>query len=1005
MSSRRVFPLSVDASSSSNTNRSQPPPPKSPSHRAPVRNGSTGDSVRPPAGGSVGFVGFDRLMIMRQVNAAAAPLTASQMANGDEASAAVNHRQRMAAEQQRRLELALMAKEDYTGTAEGQERLQRQEERSHMREEELLVLRLIEAEKEAARKLQREKELEEEKRVKEQYLAKIRAQREQQEKEAKEKEAARKAEMEKKMKALKEAADAKTREEFAARQHAIEEEARIVREKHLIEAENAHMQVEDVLGHDMQQEMLAEQERQRQIAAEQEEWRLFQEREEEKQREATQLRRAAMAQQYEQDKQRRIQIHKLQKQRAAQQAERKEMQSRQTSENTRPSDAVNLSTDVSLLHATNNISTLVDEGSESAVPPVSVHDTNNDDIHEINEDSRVSGETGEHKMPSESLSVISEEGKAQVDNSEIVESSVTSTSVTAMLDQVVTDQEIVSPDKSCPQTQNLAETIDESVDLKVELEPIILPDEAPVSVEAISNESVVQQEQPKPIWSISVAREKGFIPFAQVLSVVKNSPAMEATLQSGDLLVEFGGIVSSTPKCLISIAECVQKNVNNAIPVVLLRPAQVAPDDHLEELRVSLRPRKWNGKGLLGCQLSPFKWADEEVLPQSNTNEVAGLSAEHTTDDEGATALVVYEIVVGSVADASGLLNGDILAGCEGLAITFSVATISEVVSHIQASKAADTPLHLDINRWIAEEQCYRSLSITLPLTADSDQLGFSLTSFADYHNYYSISDTVVSACEECYYTSLTTALHAAALNGHADCLKTLLTSLQHGDGGGYTATDYLDWRDEDGRTPLFYACYAGQLECVRYLLQTMLSPQHEHQPAIGTDLYGDTVLHAATTSGNIAVIALILTESGCVKVDDRNHMHLTCAHVAPNLEVLAFFGEQTEADLLATDAEERMPLAYACSRNDVDSIQYLCKKHPDFVDYADAHGNTPLHIAGWMGLQEAAEVLVCFLPSIALYITNENGQNAAELARSSGMEDVADFLDSVIAAADSDVS
>ncbi|EEY53473.1 uncharacterized protein PITG_07129 [Phytophthora infestans T30-4] len=769
MGSRRVVPLSVDASSSS---RSHPPPPKSPAHRPPTGHGSL-DLVRPPTGGSVGYQGFDRLMMMRHVNAAAPQQVQS---GGDEASAAVNHRQRMAAEQQRRIELSLMAKEDYTGTPEGQARLQRQDERSRMREEELLVIRLVEAEKEAARKLQRERELEEEKRIKEQYLAKIRAQREQQEMEAREKEEKRKREMERKMKALKDTADAKARAEFAEKQHALQEEARLAREKHQTELEIVQMQVEDVMGHAMQQQAIAERERQRQIAAEQEEWRLFQEREQETQREATQLRRAAMAQQYEQDKQRRIQIHKLQKERAAQIAERQEMQNR-------PMDD-------------------------------------------------------------------------------------------------------------------------------------------------------------RPIWSTSTAQAKGFVPFAQVLSVTDHSPAMQATLKSGDLLVDFGGIVSSTPKCLMAMAECVQKNVNTRIPVVLLRSLET-PEEHFEEIQVSLCPRKWEGKGLLGCQLSPFKWPENPIEP-------------------GANALVVYDIVPASVADQAGLLNGDSLSGCEGL------------------------------EKSVSEDQCYRSLRIELPSSDGS--LGFSLTSFAEYYNYYSSTVAAVSACEECYYTTLTTALHAAALSGHVSCLEALLNSLQNGDGGGYSASEYLDWRDEDGRTPLFYACYTGQLECVKYLLNFVVNA--------GVDLYGDTVLHAATTSGHTAGIALLL-ESGCVKVDDRNHTRLTCAHIAPNVDTLAFLGEQCEADLLATDTEERMPLAYACLRNDVESIHYLCSKHPDFVDYADIHGNTPLHVAAWLGLQEAVEELITYLPSIALYITNEDGQNAAELARSNGKEDVAALLDNVMAAAE----
>ncbi|GMF33257.1 unnamed protein product [Phytophthora lilii] len=1056
MTSRRVFPLSVDASSSSTSvNRSQPPPPKSPLHRTPTRNGSVNEVARPPTGGSVGYLGFDRLMIMRQVNAAAAPPTAAQVANGgEEASAAVNHRQRMAAEQQRRLELALMAKEDYIGTPEGQERLQRQEERSLMKEEELLVLRLVEAEKEAARKLQREKELEEEKRIKEQYLAKIRAQREQQEAEAKEKEAARKAEMERKMKALKEAADAKARAEFAERQHAIEEEARIAREKNLIEVENTKMQVEDVVGHAMQQEWIAERDRQQQIAAEQEEWRLFQEREQEKQREATLLRRAAMAQQYEQDKQRRIQIHKLQKERAAQQAERKDVQSRQAQEhqvqkernaitgNAAPTAAeveaptLEGSTESEILSAT----MISDEPQErrvgnAATALESLNPSNIGTMEADKDKEEIVGCSGDRAEPSvrvERLESKEHEEPAQIIENITVEEIEKPSEAGSGCNKLQNGSDCSKQDVEAPQALdviNKTSTAETNEVLKAPNDTMEGPSSEILSEatqkageEVINTESsevidgkistsdelheavAVEKEQVRSVWSISAAQQQGLVPFAQILSVTENSPAMQATLKSGDLLVEFGGIVSSTPKCLVAMADCVQKNVNNIVPVVFLRLTETV--DYFEELRVSLCPQKWKGKGLLGCQLSPFKWPEEgEPTKTVIEDAVPAVRTDGSNSEEGASALVVYDVVPLSIADDAGLINGDILAGCDGLSTVVSVATLTAVVEHIQSTRASCTPVHLEINRWIPEDQCYRLLQIVLP-SADSGPLGFALTSFAEFYNYYTTSDASSSACQECYYTSLTTALHASALNGHVTCLQALLSSLQNGDGGGYSAIDYLDWRDEDGRTPLFYACYAGQLECVRYLVQTTLSAQDEqHQcVSVSADLYGDTVLHAATASGNIAVMAFLL-ESGCVKVDDRNHMSLTCAHVAPNVETLTFLGEQSKADLLATDAEERMPLAYACLRNDVDSIKYLCKKHPDFVDYADVRGNTPLHVVAWLGLQEAAEVLIYFLPSIALYITNEDGQNAADLARSSGMEGIAAFLDSVIAAADSNVS
>ncbi|RLN58074.1 hypothetical protein BBJ29_005730 [Phytophthora kernoviae] len=647
--------------------------------------------------------------MMRQVNAATVTTTTMQFTGGEDVSAAVNHRQRMAAEQQRRLEVTLMSREDYMGTPEGQERLQRQEERSRMQEEELLVLRLVEAERQAARALQREKELEEERRIKEQYMAKIRAQREKQEKDAREKEEKRKLEMEKKMKALKEAADAKARAEFAAKQSALEEEARLAREKLSIAVESAQMQVEDEFGRAMQQEMIAEQERQRQIATEQEEWRAFQEREHEKQREATQLRRATMALQYEQDKQRRLQIHRLQKERAAQQAERKGLQNRQQEQLTR---------------------------------------------------------TEESKMDGEGTLMNTMKTKeVAVDDTNQVVNSAAEASTTGYNG---TDQ-------------------------------------------------------------------------GEMISSQKDGVNVE----------------TEGPAELVSQAAEVEER-----PVYCVNPLQ-----------------------------------DEAIGKDAAT----------------ATALETR--------------------GCDGMNAEVSVATIAAVFTHIKTARSAHVPVHLDIHRWVPEDQCYRSLRIVLP-AASSGPLGFAMTSFSEYYNYYPNT---------------------------------------------------------------------GQLECVQYLLKVIQSVVDDKHPftSAGADLYGDTVLHAATTSGNVAVVALLF-ESGCVKVDDRNHGRLTSAHVASNAETLTFLGDKAEADLLATDAEERMPLAYACLRNDVDSIQYLCEKHPEFVDYADVRGNTPLHVAAWLGLREASEVLVRFLSSIALHVTNEDGQNAAELARSSGMEDAAVFLEDAMAAAES---
>ncbi|RLN73350.1 hypothetical protein BBJ28_00021770 [Nothophytophthora sp. Chile5] len=1104
MSGRRVFPLAVDVSSPSvgagNGARALPPPPKSPQHRAqsPTAGRGLHENARPPTGGSVGigFMGFDRLAMMRQVNAAAAPTT--QALGGEEASAAVNHRQRMAAEQQRRQEQALMAREDYTGTPEGQARLQRQEERSRMREEELLVLRLVEMERQAARALQRQRELEEEARVRETYLARIREQREQQEKAAREKEEARKVEVEKKMRALKEASDAKARAEFAERQWVLEQEARAERERHSAAVESVQMQVEDVVGHAMQQEVIAERERQQQIAAEQEEWRLFQESELEKQREATRLRRASMAQQYEQDKHRRLQIHKLQKERATRQAERNVAQDQHQhqrqmleedsfQEDGEVASAGNRDARSLIAEKSDEVArtgcgeaSMATEGAAmlrkepgvkaklsgvdtvggdtdtmanqlqtscDAVQTVDLQSGLDEPLRTAERQNAQGHRTGETELVAEKPDDTSLEkvDSAQLsEKSDPVEKAIGGPRTCDIPDDVSLDLPLEAPSTQSASRESAKICSEvERKDAPGSLNPAALPETSPderdtaevsrdiapgreglvalcrssaaeEAVGPVSNaesQGEKQEEVTRPVWSLSAARAQGILPFAQVLSVVEQSPAMQATLQSGDLLIEFGGIVSTTPKCLIAMAECVQKNVDRFISVRLLRPTEASSS--FEEFHVSLRPRKWKGKGLLGCQLSPFKWPIEEPTQPSNPEAdaaPAALTEETCSNEDGTNALVVYDVVAGSVADQAGLANGDILAGCDGMATAVSVATIAAVVGHIQATRAAHRPVHVDIQRWIMEEQCYRSLRVVLAPIADSGPLGCSLTSFAEYYNYNSKDESAASACEECYYTTLATALHAAALNGHVACLQALLDALQSqqsgdGDGGGYSASDYLDWRDEDGRTPLFYACYAAQLDCVRFLLSAMVpsqSPVDEpHSFNIGSpDLYGDTILHAASTSGSVEVVALLL-EGGYVGVDERNHARLTCAHVAPSVELLTLLGERFEADLLTTDAEERMPLAYACLRNDGASIEYLCRKHPDFVDYADVHGNTPLHVTACQGLREACEVLVRFLPAIALYLINEEGRNAAEEARSSGMEAVAGFLEGVMAAAD----
>ncbi|KAJ7784538.1 hypothetical protein B0H16DRAFT_1492898 [Mycena metata] len=76
-------------------------------------------------------------------------------------------------------------------------------------------------------------------------------------------------------------------------------------------------------------------------------------------------------------------------------------------------------------------------------------------------------------------------------------------------------------------------------------------------------------------------------PFAKVNDVSAGSPAAEAGLQRGDLVQSFSSS-SLTP-----LVEAVASHENRSIPLKVLRSEQA--------VFLSLTPKAWGGRGLLGC--------------------------------------------------------------------------------------------------------------------------------------------------------------------------------------------------------------------------------------------------------------------------------------------------------------------------------------------------------------------------------------------------------------------
>jgi len=97
-------------------------------------------------------------------------------------------------------------------------------------------------------------------------------------------------------------------------------------------------------------------------------------------------------------------------------------------------------------------------------------------------------------------------------------------------------------------------------------------------------------------------------PFAMVDGVAPRSPAAQAGLQRGDLVVQFGTISKTSvgePVSLTPLSQFVATKENQTIELRVKRPSSTGEGTSQETL--TLTPRSgWGGRGLLGCHIVPY---------------------------------------------------------------------------------------------------------------------------------------------------------------------------------------------------------------------------------------------------------------------------------------------------------------------------------------------------------------------------------------------------------------
>ncbi|ORZ31462.1 hypothetical protein BCR44DRAFT_56126 [Catenaria anguillulae PL171] len=102
----------------------------------------------------------------------------------------------------------------------------------------------------------------------------------------------------------------------------------------------------------------------------------------------------------------------------------------------------------------------------------------------------------------------------------------------------------------------------------------------------------------------AVPSQPELVPFARVNAVSPDSPAAEAGLIRGDLIVQFGSLDHSNHDGLKALPPLVASHENRALSIRLRRPP-TTPMSAEAIVTLTLTPKKWTGRGLLGCHIVP----------------------------------------------------------------------------------------------------------------------------------------------------------------------------------------------------------------------------------------------------------------------------------------------------------------------------------------------------------------------------------------------------------------